>query len=212
MYLFAVFSHSLDVELLLGDLASRGLGPDHVLAIPLDEKRSREVRLLDTLHRSDGYSLLDVTAILGTAGMLLGTVYGFVLPWGPIVCASVGLLGFALVGLGLDLMLGRERRRLGRPRRLLAPEVALVIHCPARQADTVEQLLWHHQALSIGRWQDVSHEDEAGARAEDEVVVEDRKDTSVNPVWRAYPGRRSPAGSPDPAAGPVRGRRRRGRR
>ncbi|MCL6593647.1 MAG: hypothetical protein K6T31_06690 [Alicyclobacillus sp.] len=158
MYLFAVFEHSLNVELLLGDLASRGLQQEHILAILLDEKRSCEVRLFDTLHRSDGYSVLDVPAVLGTVGMLLGTVYGFLLPWGPIVCASVGLMGFALAGLGLDLLLGRERRRRNRPSRSRAPEVLLVIHCLAQQADAVEQLLWHHRALSIGRWNRAAEE------------------------------------------------------
>ena len=82
MYIIASFEQSIFLELAISALEQRGIQKNQILAVPLD-KRTEPRKLLDTIHRADGYSLFDVAAVLGTCGMLLGAIYGMVLNWGP---------------------------------------------------------------------------------------------------------------------------------
>ncbi|MEQ8176116.1 MAG: hypothetical protein ABRQ26_13740 [Syntrophomonadaceae bacterium] len=92
MYVYASFDYSAYLELAITDLEKRGIAREHILAVPLD-KRMEERKLFDTIHRADGMSLFDGAAVSGAIFMELGVIYGFVLKWGPIVWALIGLVG-----------------------------------------------------------------------------------------------------------------------
>lgn len=157
MYVYASFDYSAYLELAITDLEKRGIAREHILAVPLD-KRVEERKLLDTIHRSDGMSLFDGAAVLGTVFMTLGTIYGFILEWGPIIWGLIGLLGGALLGFLLDYFGGKIRQnKNAKETRNQAKagksntEVVLTIFCKPEQYEMVEKVLWDNMALGVGK-------------------------------------------------------------
>ena len=74
------FENSIFIELAITALEQNGISNEKILAAPLD-KRAEQRKLFDTIHRADGLSLFDASAMLGTCLMLLGAIYGYVLKW-----------------------------------------------------------------------------------------------------------------------------------
>lgn len=146
MYVISTFEHSKNLELAITAIQMKGIKKENILAVPMD-KRSEDIRLFDTIHSSDGLSLLDLPTILGTVFMIFGSIYGFVLTWGPILWALLGLaLGF---GLGLIIKLVITKRYSGRQNRKRASEVVIIIKCNQNQTETVKDTLWAHYALGV---------------------------------------------------------------
>ncbi len=157
MYVYASFDYSAYLELAITDLEKRGIAREHILAVPLD-KRMEERKLFDTIHRADGMSLFDGAAVSGAIFMELGVIYGFVLKWGPIVWALIGLAGGALLGFLLDYYGGKLRKqKLAKETRNQAKagksntEVVLTIQCKSEQYEMVEKVLWDNMALGVGK-------------------------------------------------------------
>ena len=149
MYIIAAFEHSTYLELALAGLEKNGIGREKILAVPLDQKLE-ERQILDTIHRSDGFSLFDGAAVLGTVFMLLGVIYGFVLKWGPVIWGLIGLFLGAFLGFVPDLFIGKGpsgKRRIKRR----AAEVVLIINCGEDKAEMAESVLRDHFALGVGR-------------------------------------------------------------
>ena len=92
MYIIATFEYNNFLERAVTEMQMQGVAKERILAAPLD-KKGEERRLFDTMHSSDGLSLIGLAAALGTIFMLLGTIYGFVLAWGPIWWGLIGLAG-----------------------------------------------------------------------------------------------------------------------
>jgi hypothetical protein len=147
MYIVSTFEYSTYLELAITGLEKQGIKRENILAIPLD-RRAEERKLFDTLHRSDGVSLFDGAAVLGTIFMVLGTIYGFVWEWGPIIWGLIGLAFGALIGFIFDFILTKRRDRIRRNVPEVATEVILLINCEERQIEMIEDILWEHQALN----------------------------------------------------------------
>jgi hypothetical protein len=149
MYIVASFEQSIFLELAISALEQTGITGDQILAVPLD-KRTEPRQLFDTLHRADGFSLFDLSAILGTCGMLLGAIYGMVLKWGPILWGLIGLtLGLAI---GFLIRLAFVRKKTQREtKRNATAEVFLLIRCNAAQFQMVENILWDNIALGVAK-------------------------------------------------------------
>ncbi len=146
MYLIATFEHSINLEKAITSIQTRGIAKQDILAVPMD-KRAENVKLFDTIHHSDGLSLVDLSAVLGTVLMLLGTIYGFVLKWGPIIWGLIGLVaGFAL---GLAIKLIMTKKFSGRQDFKKIPEVVLIIECSEDKIDMVKDTFWEHHALGV---------------------------------------------------------------
>lgn len=151
MHVFATFEHSTYIELAISELELRGIAKNSILTVPL-EKQQQEVRILDTIHKADGASVLDRCMVLATIGSVLGTIYGFVLLWGPIIWGLIGMLLGFVVGLAV-YWLG-ARRRVSIPAEMNRQgEVVLVIRCELRQAELVKKILQDHTAIGVGVWE-----------------------------------------------------------
>ncbi|MCZ8521459.1 MULTISPECIES: hypothetical protein [Paenibacillus] len=147
MYIFATFELCIQMELVLTALEMEGIGKPGLMAVPLDQRREPR-RLFDTLHSSDGFAMMDSAAILGTCGMLFGSIYGYLLYWGPIIWGIIG----ALSGIGIGFLLKWiYLKRTGFEKRKITSEVVLLILCPDHKADVVEQLLWDHRAIGVAK-------------------------------------------------------------
>lgn len=146
MYIVSTFEHSNYLELAITAIQMKGIAKENILGVPMD-KRGQDRQLFDTLHSSDGLSLFDLPMILATLFCLFGSIYGFILVWGPILWGLIGLLaGFCL---GLIIKLITTKKFDHRQNKLKASEVVLIIECKENQLDMVKDLLWEHNALGV---------------------------------------------------------------
>ncbi|PYI51633.1 hypothetical protein [Paenibacillus flagellatus] len=146
MYVISTFEHSLYVELAISDLERMGMGQERIFVVSL-EKRSEPPRLFDTIHRSDGVSLLDLAAVLGTAFSVLGASFGFRLTWGPIIWGLIGLAFGALVGFLIDWLYHTAKNRR---QSKLPTEVVLIVECISHaESEAIKKLLWDRLAIGV---------------------------------------------------------------
>jgi hypothetical protein len=127
------------------------------VAIPLDKKVEKR-KILDTIHSADGVSQIDGAFVLGAVFMELGTVYGYFWNWGPVLWALIGLGFGAVLGFLLDYYVGKILSTGTQARKLKKhasgekePEVVLIIHCEEPQSQIVEEILWDHLSLGVGK-------------------------------------------------------------
>jgi hypothetical protein len=145
MFVIATFENSIYIELAITALEQQGISKELILAAPLDKRK--ELRgLFDTIHKSDGFSLFDGPAILGTCLMLLGAIYGYVLEWGPILWGIIGAVSGLLLGFLLKMFLLRKNKR-GSSK--ITSEIVLMVRCEDRKWEQVEKILWDHFALGL---------------------------------------------------------------
>lgn len=100
MQVFAAFDHCTYLELAISKIEQEGIHKDRILAVPL-KSNDDSVKLMDSIHHSDGISLFDTGAALATAFAVIGVSIGFKLEWGPVYWGLIGagsglLLGFAI--------------------------------------------------------------------------------------------------------------------
>lgn len=148
MYVISSFEYSRKLELALSELEVQGLEKSAILAVPLHKRRGRR-KLLDSIHRSDGRSSLDIAAMFGMIGMLLGVIYGFVLYWGPIIWGVAGLGAGLMIGYILDRMKSNKRRSAPSEKNRRT-EVFVMVHCESKDVPRVEEVLWNHGAFAVG--------------------------------------------------------------
>jgi len=153
VYIIASFEHSIYVELAITALIKNGVPKEKILAVPLDKNKEART-ILDTIYKSDGVSMVDGALILGTIFMVLGTIYGFVLEWGPILWALIGLLFGAVLGLVLDTLINKRRGNNAKVNGE-STEVVIMINCKKVQESLVEDTLWDCFPLGVGKFSKV---------------------------------------------------------
>lgn len=147
MHVVASFEHSNFLELAITDLLQKGIETHRICAIPLN-KMVKERKLIDTLHKADGQTMFELPTILATVFMTLGTIYGFVWHWGPIIWGLLGFLG----GMGLGWMIKYVLYKNSLQKKCCCnTEVVLIVHCKDDELETVETVLFNHLAIGIGR-------------------------------------------------------------
>lgn len=146
MHIISTFEHSKYLELAITAIQMKGIPKEDILAVPLD-KRGEHAKLFDTLHSSDGVSLMDLSTLFGAIFLLFGTIYGFLLKWGPILWGLIGLLiGFSL-GFFIKFLF-IKKYTVNRQNKTLS-EVVLIISCSAQQVDLIHDILWSNHALGV---------------------------------------------------------------
>jgi hypothetical protein len=150
MQLFSTFENNSFLELAIATLEKKGITKENIYAVPLDN-RTEERKVFDSLHRSDGTSLIDLGLVLGTAFSVIGASIGFELSLGPIywglITAFIGfLLGF-VIRLFTEKVFKKKKRLLKGKQ----SEVILIIDCKEEQAELVENILWNHFALGVAK-------------------------------------------------------------
>ncbi|XOK59307.1 hypothetical protein ACJ7K1_22415 [Paenibacillus elgii] len=150
MYIVATFRHSSELELAIGELEQQGILAEAITAVPLKENSPQAIRVLDTIRHSDGISLLDGPAVIGTIGSVLGASRGFGWAMGPIIGGLLGLAAGAVLGFVLDWLINFKRRKK-RNRRENAVDVVVIVECSPDQAPDVQNIMERWLALGIGR-------------------------------------------------------------
>ncbi|UOK57486.1 hypothetical protein MGI18_23970 [Bacillus sp. OVS6] len=100
MQVFATFDHCTYLELAISQMEQEGIPKEKILAVSLNTTDD-SMKLMDSIHHSDGVSLFDTGAALATAFAVIGVSIGFRLAWGPVYWGLIGacsglLLGFLL--------------------------------------------------------------------------------------------------------------------
>ncbi|MDR3602056.1 MAG: hypothetical protein P4L49_16470 [Desulfosporosinus sp.] len=146
MYVFSTFDHSDYLEMAITAIQMKGIAKENILSVSMD-KKAEDRKLFDTMHSSDGISMLDLPIILATFFCIAGSIYGFLLTWGPILWGIIGIIvGFSL---GLIIKLITTKKYENRHHKIKATEVVLVINCKENQTEMVKDLLWDHHALGV---------------------------------------------------------------
>jgi hypothetical protein len=129
-------------------LQESGIEKENIVAVPLNENIKEQPKIFDTIHRADGISLLDLSAVMGTIFSVLGASFGFVLKWGPIIWGLIGLALGAICGFLIDYCMTKKRIKI---KTHSITEVVLIIKCQENQYQTVKNILMEYMALGIGK-------------------------------------------------------------
>ena len=150
LQLYSTFESNIFLEMAISTLEKKGVEKENIFVVPLDN-RTEERKVFDSLHSSDGTSLVDIGMALATAFSVIGTSIGFRLSWGPIYWGLISaLIGFILgfvIRLFIEFVLKRNRRGL----RGKHSEIILIIDCEVGQGELIENILWNHFALGVAK-------------------------------------------------------------
>lgn len=150
MQLFSTFETTGFLEMAISTLEKQGIKKENIFAVPLDN-RVEERKIFDTLHRSDGTSLIDVGMAFATAFSVIGASIGFKLAWGPIYWGLIGAFGGFVFGFAIRLFMEMVIKKKKRVLKGKHAEIILIIDCEETQVDFVEDVLWSHFALGIAK-------------------------------------------------------------
>lgn len=150
MQIFSTFDNNIFLEMAISTLEKNDIKKDHIYAIPLDN-RKEERKLFDSIHRSDGVSLIDIGMALATAFSVIGVSIGFEMAWGPIwvgvISAFIGFVIGVAIRLFTNIVL-KKRKRLLKGKHA---EVILIVDCAETQGDLVQSILWEHFAMGVAK-------------------------------------------------------------
>jgi hypothetical protein len=150
MQLFSTFESNAFLEMAIVTLEKKGIKKENIFAVPLDN-RTEDRKVFDSIHRSDGTSVIDIGVALSTAFSVVGASIGFKLSWGPIywglISAFIGLVIGVAIRLFTEAVLKKKKRLLKGKQ----SEIILIIDCEELQAELVENILWNHLALGVAK-------------------------------------------------------------
>ncbi|WP_342515694.1 hypothetical protein [Sutcliffiella sp. FSL R7-0096] len=138
----------MEMELTLRELEELGLTKDQILVIPLDKIKS-QTKVMDSMHRSDGRSLIDLAAIFGIIFMLLGVIYGYIFYLGPILWGLFGLVFGSILGFLVDYYFTKKNEQ-SISKRGSDADLVIMIQCPKEKQEKVEDVLWNNMVLGVG--------------------------------------------------------------
>lgn len=143
--IIATFDHSPFVEMAIHDMEKLGVPPQNIVALPLENLDS-QAHVIDTIHRVDGRSLLDGAMMSATVFAVLGTIYGFVLYWGPVIWGLLGFAGGFLLGFIIELIVNKKKLTLFARRK---SEVIIEVTCTASLQDQLIKALKTRKAMGF---------------------------------------------------------------
>jgi hypothetical protein len=150
MQLFSTFENHVYLEMAIAILEKKGISKENIFAVPLDNP-VEEQKLFDTLHRSDGTSLIDIGMALATAFSVIGASIGFKLAWGPIYWGLIGAFTGFTLGFAIRLFLEKVVKKRKSVLKGKYSEVILIIDCEETQAEFVENVLFSHFAIGVAK-------------------------------------------------------------
>ena len=150
LQLFSTFETTEFLEIAISTLEKKGIKKESIFAVPLDN-RKEDRKIFDTLHRSDGTSLIDIGMGLATALSVIGASIGFKLSLGPIYWGLIGAFVGFVVGFAIRLFMELVVKKKKRILKGKHSEIILIVDCEEIQAELVEDILWSHFALGVAK-------------------------------------------------------------
>ncbi|TDL78569.1 hypothetical protein [Peribacillus frigoritolerans] len=151
MQVFATFNHCTYLELAISQLEQEGIPKERILAVSL-KTTDDSMKLMDSIHHSDGVSLFDTGAALATAFAVIGVSIGFKLAWGPVYWGLIGAGSGLVLGFLLNFIYYRviKKKKLKLRSKTKETEVVLVIECHEDFYRRINQVLADNYAIAIG--------------------------------------------------------------
>jgi len=150
MQIFSTFENHVFLEIAISNLEKIGIKSEHIYAVPLDN-REESRKIFDTLHRSDGISLIDIGMPLATIFAVITASIGFKLRWGPIYWGLIGAVGGFIIGFMLRLFIILKTNKKKLRLKGKQSEVILIVDCDETKGEAVEKILWEHFALGLAK-------------------------------------------------------------
>ncbi|MFC0525766.1 hypothetical protein ACFFGV_19495 [Pontibacillus salicampi] len=150
MQIFCTFEDHSYLEIAISNLVKNGIEKDKIFAIPLDN-RPEASKIFDTLHRSDGKSVIDIAMPLATAFAVVLASIGFELEWGPIYWGLIGAVFGFLIGLAIRLIQYFIIEKKTYKLKGKQSEVILIVECDSSKGEQIEKILWEHLALGLAK-------------------------------------------------------------
>jgi hypothetical protein len=144
---YGLFKPSRSLELAVEILSGMGLSGGGLLLTPLDAPLPSKQRIIDSMHTTDGMSLVDGMALSATVGMLMGVIYGSVLPIGPVALGLIGLLGGGGTGYLIDRSISPKNRRR---RTSMNGFMLVAIRCSEEESLEVKKIMTEHHCSAVG--------------------------------------------------------------
>ena len=150
MQIFSTFENHIFLEIAISNLEKIGIKRENIYAVPLDHREETR-KIFDTLHRSDGFSLIDIAMPLATAFSVITASLGFELKWGPIYWGLIGAIGGFLIGLANRLLIVMVTNKKKQRLKGKHSDVILIIECEDEKGEAVEKILWEHLAIGLAK-------------------------------------------------------------
>lgn len=148
MQLFSTFESNSFLEMAISTLEKNGIKKEDIYALPLCN-RTEERKVFDSLHRSDGTSLVDIGIALATAFAVIGASIGFKLAWGPIYWGLISaFIGF-VIGFSIRIYTEVILKKKKRIRRGKHSEIILIVNCEEPQSELIKEILFNHYAFGV---------------------------------------------------------------
>jgi hypothetical protein len=151
LQVFATFDHCTYLELAISQMEQEGIPKEKILAVSLNTTDD-SMKLMDSIHHSDGVSLFDTGAALATAFAVIGVSIGFRLAWGPVYWGLIGACSGLLLGFLLNFFYHRviKKKKLKPFSKKKETEVVIVIECHEDFYRRIQQVLLDNYAIAIG--------------------------------------------------------------
>ena len=150
MQIFSTFENHIFLEIAISNLEKMGIKRENIYAVPLDHREENR-KIFDTLHRSDGISLIDIAMPLATALSVITASLGFELKWGPIYWGLIGAVSGFMIGLAIRLLIVMMTNKKKQRLKGKQSEVILIIECEDEKGEAVEKILWEHLAIGLAK-------------------------------------------------------------
>lgn len=148
MHLAAGFDSNVYLEIAIEEVKEEcNLTDEQISCIHMDPQE-KPPTFFDSIHYSDGRSIMDGMSAWAVVGGVLGIVYGSRLYLGPLI---IGLLGFAigaLIGFVVESALGKYK---GKGNKIRHIEFLLLIRCSTvPEVKSVATILRRYNVISLG--------------------------------------------------------------
>lgn len=148
--IFSTFENNSYLEIAISNLEKQGIQREKIYAVPLD-KRAETRKLFDTLHSSDGVSLIDIGLPLATAFSVITASIGFELDWGPIYWGLIGAASGFILGVIIRLLIFWKTEKGKKGLKGHTADVILIVECERTISEKVEKILWEHFAMGLAK-------------------------------------------------------------
>ena len=150
MQIFSTFENHIFLEIAISDLEKIGIKSECIYAVPLDNREEKR-KMFDTLHRSDGISMIDIAMPLATVFSVITASIGFKLSLGPIYWGLIGAVGGFMIGFLIRLLMILKTTKKKDRLKGKQSEVILIVDCDETKGESVEKILWDHLAIGLAK-------------------------------------------------------------
>ncbi|CAM3091069.1 hypothetical protein PALU110988_00495 [Paenibacillus lupini] len=146
MIIIGTFQYSIELEYALCQIESIGIAREQLLVVCMD-KESQAFQSDQPIQESSLSKGVEIGIACATALSVIGTCFGFIWTWGPVIWGIIAaFIGFSL-GFGIHAIFSKKSRRKQDKQK---SDVTVIVQCQDLQADAVQKVMWGNRALSVG--------------------------------------------------------------